>query len=89
MIHGGMQSSPPNPLSAYLAPKYGYSPEAAEAAPARAAAILRALSAQLARERARGNAYLMGASLTALDLYWAAFSTLTPPVAMAPIASSS
>jgi glutathione S-transferase len=76
MIHGGMQSSPPNPLSAYLAPKYGYSPEAAEAAPARAAAILRALSAQLARERARGNAYLMGASLTALDLYWAAFSNL-------------
>ena len=37
MIHGGMQSSPPNPLTAYLAPKYGYLPEAAASAPARAA----------------------------------------------------
>jgi len=76
MIHGGMQASPPNRLTAYLAPKYGYSPEAAQAAPARAAAVLRVLSAQLARERARGNAYLMGPSLSALDLYWAAFSNL-------------
>jgi hypothetical protein len=76
MIHGGMQSSAPSPLTAYLAPKYGYSPEAAASAPARASAILRMLSAQLARERARGNAYLLGPSLTALDLYWAAFSNL-------------
>jgi hypothetical protein len=36
-------------------PKYGYSPEAAQAAPARAAAVLRVLSAQLARERARAT----------------------------------
>jgi hypothetical protein len=65
-----------SPLADYLAPKYGYSREAAAAAPARAAAILRMLSAQLARERARGNAYLLGPALTALDLYWAAFSNL-------------
>jgi hypothetical protein len=76
MLHGGMQSSPPNPVTAYLAPKYGYSADAAASAPARCAAILRMLSAQLARERARGNAYLLGPSLTALDLYWAAFSNL-------------
>jgi glutathione S-transferase len=76
MIHGGQEASPPNPVTAYLAPKYGYSPEAAASAPARASAILRLLSAQLKRESARGNAYLLGPSLTALDLYWAAFSNL-------------
>jgi len=38
------------------------------------------LSAQLARERSRGNGYLLGASLTALDLYWAAFSNLLAPL---------
>jgi hypothetical protein len=34
------------------------------------------LSAQLERESARGNAYFLGASLGAVDLYWAAFSNL-------------
>jgi glutathione S-transferase len=80
MIHAGQQASPPSPISGYLAGKYGYSPEAAAAAPARAAALLRMLSAQLARERSRGNGYLLGASLTALDLYWAAFSNLLAPL---------
>ena len=76
MIHDGLQESPPNPVSAFLASKYGYSPELSATAQARAVSLLRMLSAQLARERARGNAYLMGPSLTALDLYWAAFSNL-------------
>ncbi|HXK23802.1 MAG TPA: hypothetical protein VMS55_14105 [Myxococcota bacterium] len=80
MIHAGQQASPPSPVSGYLAGKYGYSREAAALAPARAAALLRMLSAQLARERARGNGYLLGASLTALDLYWAAFSNLVAPL---------
>jgi glutathione S-transferase len=76
MIHNGMQATPPSPVAGYLAPKYAYSKEAAAAAPARVKALLRMLSAQLASERARGNAYLLGPSLTALDLYWAAFSNL-------------
>ena len=76
MIHAGMQASPPDPISGYLGPKYDYSPEAAAAAPMRAIALLRMLSAQLASSRARGDAYLLGPSLTALDLYWAAFSNL-------------
>jgi glutathione S-transferase len=76
MIHAGMQSTPPNPVSGYLAPKYAYSKEAAAAAPARAIALLRMLSAQLQSSRARGDGYLLGPSLTALDLYWAAFSNL-------------
>jgi glutathione S-transferase len=76
MVHTGMQTSPPNPVSVYLAGKYSYSKEAAEAAPARAIALLRMLSTQLESSRARGNAYLLGPSLSALDLYWAAFSNL-------------
>jgi glutathione S-transferase len=80
MIQAGRRASPPTPISGYLAGKYGYSPEAAAAAPARAVGLLRMLSAQLAREKARGNGYLLGASLTALDLYWAAFSNLLAPL---------
>jgi glutathione S-transferase len=71
-----MQTDPPNPVGAFLGPKYGYSREAAAAAPARVIAVLRMLSALLARSRAKGNAYLLGASLSAVDLYWAAFSNL-------------
>jgi len=80
MIQVGRQANPPTPISGYLAGKYGYSPEAAAAAPARSIALLRMLSSQLAREKARGNGYLLGASLTALDLYWAAFSNLIAPL---------
>ena len=80
MIQAGQQANPPSPVSGYLAGKYGYRAEAAAAAPARAVALLRMLSSQLARERARGNGYLLGASLTALDLYWAAFSNLIAPL---------
>jgi len=80
MVHAGLAANPPSPISGYLGPKYGYSPEAAAAAPARAVALLRMFSAQLARERARGNGYLLGASLSALDLYWAAFSILLAPL---------
>jgi glutathione S-transferase len=76
MVHTGLQAQPPNPVSGYLAAKYGYSPEAAAAAPARLIALLRMLSAQLASSRERGHAYLLGPSLGALDLYWAAFSNL-------------
>jgi glutathione S-transferase len=80
MIHAGRQASPPTPISGYLGGKYGYSREAAAAAPARAVALLRMLSALLAREKARGNGYLLGASVTALDLYFAAFSNLLAPL---------
>lgn len=76
MVHTGMQMTPPNPISGYLAAKYGYSKEAAAAAPARVVGLLRMLSAQLQSSRARGDGYLLGPSLSALDLYWAAFSNL-------------
>ncbi len=67
-------------LAEYLAPKYGYSPQAAEAAPARIATILRALANLLKSERQKGNRYFMGGSLTALDIYWSVFAALIEPL---------
>jgi glutathione S-transferase len=63
-----------------LGRKYGYSPEAAEAAPRRCAGILQLLANLLRRSRERGGRYLLGARLTALDLYWAAFAVLLEPM---------
>ena len=59
--------------------KYGYSPAAAEAAPARVIEILNALSKQLEAQHAKGSRYLVGDGLTALDLYWAGMSHLIEP----------
>ncbi|MEW6269503.1 MAG: hypothetical protein AB1689_09435 [Thermodesulfobacteriota bacterium] len=63
-----------------MAAKYGYSPEAAAAAPARAAEVLRLLAAQLARQRAAGSRFLIGDRLSALDVYWATFAVLVAPL---------
>ena len=63
-----------------LASKYGYSPAAAQAAPARVAGILRLLSDQLAEQQRRGRRFLVGERLSALDIYWAAFAALISPL---------
>jgi glutathione S-transferase len=59
---------------------YGYSRAAAEAARPRVAAILRLLSSRLRAEQSAGHAYLMGATLSALDIYWAAMAALVEPL---------
>lgn len=56
--------------------KYGYSPQAAETAPARVVDILDALSNLLESQRAKGSRYFIGDQLSALDIYWAGFSHL-------------
>ncbi|HEY8154625.1 MAG TPA: hypothetical protein VII72_10905 [Myxococcota bacterium] len=63
-----------------LARKYGYSEPAAQAAPARAAGILRLLSDQLAEQQRRGRRHLVGERLSALDIYWAAFAAMVSPL---------
>jgi glutathione S-transferase len=63
-----------------LARKYGYSPSAAQAAPARVAGILRLLSDQLAEQQRRGRRFLVGERLSALDIYWAAFAAMVSPL---------
>jgi glutathione S-transferase len=63
-----------------LGRKYGYSPAAAQAAPARVAGILRLLSEQLAAQQRCGRLHLVGESLSALDIYWAAFAAMVAPL---------
>jgi glutathione S-transferase len=63
-----------------LGRKYGYSAAAAQAAPARVAGILRLLSEQLAAQQRRGRRHLVGESLSALDIYWAAFAAMVSPL---------
>jgi len=69
---GGARSFP-LPVAQYLARKYGYAPERVPRARARIREVLALLDAELARSRAAGHAYLLGAELTALDIYLAAF----------------
>ena len=80
MIAGGMALDPPNPVSAYLGDKYGYLPETAAQAPGRVHDVLRMLATLLERSRKDGGPYLLGAELTALDIYWATFSNLIEPL---------
>lgn len=63
-----------------LGAKYGYTPEAAEAAPWRVIAILRMLAAQLDRQRLAGKPFLVGSRLSALDVYWATFAAMLEPL---------
>jgi glutathione S-transferase len=68
------------PVLGRMVAQYGYSHAAAEAAVPRVATILRLLSKQLSLQRAAGHEYLMGAQLTALDIYWAAMAALVAPL---------
>lgn len=79
----GDAAEPPPPLRALLSrmlAQYRYSRAAAEAARPRVAAILRLLSERLRAARSAGHEYLMGASLSALDIYWAAMAALVQPL---------
>lgn len=64
----------------FLAGKYGYAPDLAEAAPARVAQILTAFNRQLEAQRNRGSRFLVGDRISALDIYWAAFAALIQPL---------
>jgi len=70
--------------------KYLYSEEAAAAAPARIASILKFLGERLERQKVRGSKFFIGDRLSALDIYWAAFAALVRPLPLelCPMASS-
>lgn len=68
------------PVAQVLIDKYGFDAEAARSAPHRIAATLGALAAQLETQQARGVPYLVGDALSALDIYWTAFSNLLAPL---------
>lgn len=74
------QAAPDLSVTGYLARRYGYDPVRAEAAPGRVVEILGAFSRRLAAQRAAGRRYLVGAELTALDIWWATFAAMLEPL---------
>jgi glutathione S-transferase len=65
---------------ARMGSKYGYNEGDAKAAGERTAQSLRALTTQLKSQYARGVHYFIGDTLSALDIYWTAFSNLVDPL---------
>ncbi len=60
--------------------KYVFSEEAAAAAPARVASILKSLAERLDRQKAEGSRFFIGDKLSAVDIYWATFAALIRPL---------
>jgi glutathione S-transferase len=79
-IHAGMQAERPGGVAKYLGDKYGYTPESGAQAAGRVSAVLGVLADRLEAEQARGNRFLLGPSLSALDIYWATFCNLVSPL---------
>ncbi len=63
-----------------MAGKYGFNESDAKAAGERTAESLKALAEQLKSQYARGADYFVGDALSALDIYWTAFSNLLEPL---------
>ena len=70
----------PKPIGEYLAEKYGFSEANAARAPKRVAEILATMSRQYRAQQSRGSRFLIGDSLSALDLYWATFAAIVEPM---------
>jgi glutathione S-transferase len=60
--------------------KYGYRAEEAELYRRRVREVLALFTEALRAQRARGSRFLLGDSLSALDLYWATFAALLAPL---------
>lgn len=85
MLHSSAQlppemTAPIREVLDRLGERYGYSAEAAEKAPGRVSEILRMLTAQLQQQKQQGSPYFLGETLTAIDIYWAAFAALLEPL---------
>ena len=79
---GDADEPPPalRPVLGRMLTQYGYSRAAAEAALPRVIGVLRLLSKQLRDSQRAGHEYLMGPSLSALDIHWAAMAALVDPL---------
>ena len=70
-----------------LAQKYGYSSDASAAAPHKIADTLKLIDARLLAQENAGSPYLVGDSVTAVDVYWAtmSMSVLVPSTDIMPL----
>lgn len=82
LVHAGLRNAGgfPEDASKYLGKKYGYSPEAGEASSARVAQLLEMLAARLRAQKEAGSSYYIGDTLTAVDIYSAAFLGMFCPL---------
>ena len=67
-------------VAAYIGKKYGYSPQAGQAATGRVIELLDMLAARLKAQHAAGSDYYVGDSLTAVDIYGATVLALLRPL---------
>ena len=65
-----------------LARKYGYSDEASNKAPNKIAEIIKLLNKKLKAQEEIGSKYLIGDSLSAVDIYWATVSMTVLPASL-------
>jgi len=82
LIHAGLQGAggfPPR-VAAYLAKKYGHSPDTGSAAGARVVVLLEMLAGRLKAQRTAGSRYYVGNALSAVDIYSATFMALLSPL---------
>ena len=63
-----------------LAQKYGYSEGASATAPGKIAEVITLIDNRLQAQEKNGSSYLIGDTLTALDVYWATMSMTILPV---------
>ena len=63
-----------------LAQKYGYSEEASSSAPKKIAEVITLIDRRLEAQEKQGSRYLVGDTLTAVDIYWATMSMTILPV---------
>ena len=82
LVHAGLQNAGgfPAKVAAYLARKYGYSPEAGAVAGARVVGLLGMLAARLKAQRLAGSRYYVGSTPSAVDVYSATFMALFGPL---------
>ena len=81
-VHAGLQGGggfAPG-VARYLGDKYGYRPEEAGFYDRRVVDILKLLAGRLHAQRDAGSGYYLGSSLSAVDLYSAAFMALFEPL---------
>ena len=75
-----MQLDQPIEMIKNLALKYGYCEIVAESAPQKVLQVLGRIGALLNEQAKRGKLYIVGDSLTALDIAWAVFSSMLLPL---------
>jgi glutathione S-transferase len=80
MLAPMMLLAEPPAMARRLADKYGWSVQAHAAATGRLQVISAELDARLARQEQRGSDYLVGATVTAADFYWANFAAMLKPL---------